>query len=114
MAWLTVTFATALCASGMALLFVSLFTKLQSAQNMGSFTILVLSAIGGSMVPRFMMPEVVSNIGWMTPNTWVLESYAAVLWRGEPLTAVATPLCALVGAGVVGLGLARLRFARAT
>lgn len=113
-AWLVITFATAFSASGIAVLFVSLFSNHQSAQNMGSFSILVLSAIGGSMVPRFMMPTAVSDLGWFTPNTWVLEAYAAVLWRGETLHAVAVPLGALLASGVFGLWLARVRLARAS
>jgi ABC-2 type transport system permease protein len=112
-AWLAVTFATAFSASGIALLFVSLFSSHQSAQNMGSFSILVLSAIGGSMVPRFMMPAAVSDMGWFTPNTWVLEAYAAVLWRGGAVHEMLVPLGALLVSGALGLWLARVRFARA-
>ena len=44
------------------------------------------------MVPRFFMPGWLQNIGWLTPNTWVLEAYSGVLSRDESLAAARLPL----------------------
>ena len=73
--------------------------------------ILIVSAIGGSMVPRFFMPPLMQSLGWLTPNTWGLEAYASVFWREAPLSALSVTLLLLTGAGLLGLALAR-RLAR--
>ena len=59
----------------------------QSHDVRGHILVLVMSAVGGSMVPRFLMPPELQGLGWFTPNTWVLEAYSAVFWQ-QPGTAV--------------------------
>jgi ABC-2 type transport system permease protein len=105
--WLVVTLMTAIACAGLSLGFVSLCATRQQAQDLGSFAILILSAIGGSMVPRFMMPSFIQDIGWLTPHTWVLESYAMVLWRGGDVASLAPPLLALGASGFAGVMVAR-------
>ena len=65
------------------------------AQTLSTAAILVMSAVGGSMVPRFFMPGWLQNVGWLTPNTWVLEVYSGILWRNESLAQLAFP-CAML------------------
>jgi ABC-2 type transport system permease protein len=105
--WALTTLAAAVSTAGIALLFVSLCRTKHQAQVLGNIVILVISALGGSMVPRFLMPPYVQDLGWITPNTWVLEAYASIFWRGEGLQEIAVPLFALAASGVVGLLSAR-------
>ena len=81
-------------------------TKRQ-AQTLANVAILVVSALGGSMVPRFFMPQVMQDLGWLTPNTWALEAYTAIFWRDEPLGSLVLPWSMLVAAAMVGLWVAR-------
>ena len=106
--WALTTLAAAISTAGIALMFVSLCRTKVQAQVLGNILILVISALGGSMVPRFLMPPYVQDLGWITPNTWVLEAYASIFWRGEGLGEIAVPLLALVLSGTVGLVSARL------
>ncbi len=110
--WALTTLAAAGSTAGIALLFVSLCRTKQQAQVLGNILILVISALGGSMVPRFLMPPYVQDIGWITPNTWVLEAYASTFWRGEGLQDIALPLFALVASGTIGLLSARFAVRR--
>jgi ABC-2 type transport system permease protein len=57
------------------------------------------------MVPRFFMPDWAQQLGWMTPNTWALEGYSAVFWRGESLVAVLPYCSVLAGFAAVSLAL---------
>lgn len=41
---------------------------------------LIMSAIGGSMVPRVFMPSWLLSLGWVTPNTWVIDGVTKLLW----------------------------------
>ncbi|MCC5811926.1 MAG: ABC transporter permease [Ectothiorhodospiraceae bacterium] len=102
--WLMTTLMAALAAAGLALaLCVSCSTR-QQAQTLSTFFVLILSAVGGSMVPRFMMPPWLQDLGWFTPNAWAIEAYQAVLWRGAPAAELLTAWAVLGGVGLAALG----------
>ena len=114
--WLLITAAAALGASGLALAVATVCTTKQQAQTASTFVVLVCSAVGGSMVPRFMMPETLQAIGRLTPNTWVIEAYYGAFWRQETLSDVTPEIVSLLAMAVVGTACAlvvsrrRLRF----
>ena len=57
------------------------------AQLSGFSTILILtmSALGGSMFPRFLMSETMQKFGLLTFNGWALDGYLKVFWRDAAL-----------------------------
>lgn len=105
--WLLTTLATAVCAAGLALGLVSICRTREQAQMLSTFVILVLAAIGGSMVPRFLMPAWLQTVGWFTPHAWVIEAYQGVLWRDAGLSQVYKAWGVLTAAGLAGLVLAQ-------
>lgn len=100
--WLLITVAAALGASGLALAVATACTTKQQAQTLSTFVVLICSAVGGSMVPRFMMPEFLQDIGRITPNTWAIEAYYGVFWRHETLSDVIPEIVSLVAMAAVG------------
>jgi ABC-2 type transport system permease protein len=102
-----VTLAAATAAAGIALALTSACSTARQAQTLTNVAILITSAIGGSMVPRFFMPQWVQDLGWLTPTTWALEAYTRVFWRAEPLVALTVPVSMLLAIGLLGLWLAR-------
>jgi ABC-2 type transport system permease protein len=100
--WLVITLAASLAAAGLAMLLATACTTRRQAQTVANTVILVISALGGSMVPRFFMPEALRDLGWLTPNTWALEAYSGIFWRQEPLTHLGLPIGLLAGIGVLG------------
>lgn len=105
--WAVTTVAASVAAAGMALVVALVCRTKRQAQTLANVAILILSALGGSMVPRFFMPPLLQNVGWLTPNTWALESYTAIFWRDEPATALILPWTMLLVAGIVGLWIAQ-------
>ena len=110
--WLLTTVFAAASAAGLALAFVSACSTRQQAASLGNFIILVMSAVGGSMVPRFLMPDFFQQLGWLTPNTWVLEAYRVTFWQDD-LTALAVPIGALAITAGGGLWVAKALTRRA-
>ncbi len=102
-AWALTTVAASAAAAGLGLAVASACTTKQQAQTISTFIVLVSSAIGGSMVPRFMMPPWLQDIGWYTPNAWAIEAYHGTLWRGEPLSGLMVELAWLAALGSVGV-----------
>jgi ABC-2 type transport system permease protein len=106
--WLIISLAASIACAGLAMLLATACATRRQAQTVANTVILVLSALGGSMVPRFLMPDVLKDLGWLTPNTWALEAYSGVFWRGESLLEVALPVSLLAAAGILGWLAARM------
>jgi ABC-2 type transport system permease protein len=105
--WSVTTLLASAAAAALALVIAAACQTKRQAQTLSNVAILVVSALGGSMVPRFFMPQFVQDLGWLTPNTWALEAYTATFWRDEPVDALLLPWTMLAGAAIVGLWLAR-------
>ena len=90
--WLVVSTGAALCAAGLALLFVSLCRSRRQAQSLGHILVLVIAAVGGSMVPRFLMPPAVQELGWLTPILVAQDVRRRNMSRGWVLVSLCVPI----------------------
>jgi ABC-2 type transport system permease protein len=73
--------------------------------------IMVMSAVGGSMFPRYMMPELMQKAGLFTINGWAIDGFQKVFWRDLPIPALRPQVSVLLGIGIVLFVLSR-RIAR--
>jgi ABC-2 type transport system permease protein len=107
--------ATVTCAVSLGLLFAAFGGSERQLAGIGSVTLLVMGMVGGCMVPRLALPDVMQTIGLGVPHGWALDGYHAVLVQpGTTLADVALPIAVLFGfaAGFAGLGVALFRFER--
>ena len=103
--------ATALASAGLGL---ALASSCKTRAQLGSLTtlvVLIMSALGGSMVPRFIMPELLQKIGLVTFNAWAIDGFSKIFWREEPVSHVWPQVLVLLGAAVLFFVIAR-RLAR--
>ncbi|MEO8190552.1 MAG: ABC transporter permease [Acidobacteriota bacterium] len=105
------TVVTALAASTFGLLLAALSRSRMQLVALSNMTVLAMSIVGGSMFPRFMMPEFMQKIGLLTLNAWAIDGFQKVFWREEPLTHLWPQVLVLSAISVVFFALAR-RIAR--
>ena len=92
--------ATALACSAFGLLLASAARTRAQLGAISTLAVLSISALGGSMFPRFLMPEGLQKAGLVLFNAWAIEGFTDVFWRNEPLTALALPVAVLAAWGV--------------
>lgn len=78
------TIATAAAAAGFALCLATLCRTRAQLSGLAVVLVLVMSALGGSMFPRFLMPENLQAAGRFTFNAWALDGYRKVFWYEIP------------------------------
>lgn len=105
------TIATSFAVASFGMLLASMTHTRAQLGAVSTLIILTMSAVGGSMFPRFLMPETMKKAGYLTLNAWAIDGYTKVFWRDEPISHLGPQVCVLVGAGIVIFLIAR-RFAR--
>ena len=88
--------ATAAAASSFGLLLASLCRSRGQLSGISTVLVLSMSAVGGSMFPRYLMSETMQKVGLLTFNGWALDGFIKVLWRDAPLTELVPQLAVLL------------------
>jgi ABC-2 type transport system permease protein len=102
---------TAAAASAFGLMLATLARTRAQLSGMGTILILTMSALGGSMFPRFLMSETMQKVGLLTFNAWALDGYLKVFWRDAPVWQLWPQVLVLSLIAAALLSLARI-FAR--
>ncbi len=102
------TFFTAGAAAGFGLVLATLCKSRQQLGGLSTILILTQSALGGSMFPRFLMPENIKKLGNFTFNAHALDGYQAVFWRDARLIELWPHVAVLAALTAVFLTVARL------
>jgi len=102
------TVVTSAAAASFGLLLATLCKTRGQLNGLSIILVLTMSALGGSMVPRYVMSESMRELGKWTFNAWALDGYDKVFWRDLPVSALAPQLGMLMLTGIAFLLLARL------
>jgi ABC-2 type transport system permease protein len=74
---------------------------------LSTLVILIMSSIGGSMFPRFLMPEAMQKAGLLTINAWAIDGFTKVFWRDEPVTHLWPQVAVLLATATILFVIAR-------
>jgi ABC-2 type transport system permease protein len=79
-----ITVFTSAGASAFGILLGSICRSRAQLNGISTVTILVMSAFGGSMAPRYAMSDFFDTVGLFTFNGWAIDGYLKVLWSTDP------------------------------
>ncbi|XQY92752.1 ABC transporter permease [Metabacillus sp. HB246100] len=85
--------------SCLGMLIAALFKTDSQISGWSVLLALTLAALGGTMVPLFIMPDVMQQIALITPHAWALNGYQDLLVRGLGVESVLGNALALFGFG---------------
>jgi ABC-2 type transport system permease protein len=107
-----VSLALAATATGLGVLVAALGRSDTQIGGLTSLLTLTMSAVGGCMVPSFVMPGFMQTLARLTPHGWAMQGFQDVLVRGYGLAGVVPEAGALLGfaAAFFLIGVWRFRF----
>ncbi|MGB6687261.1 MAG: ABC transporter permease [Terracidiphilus sp.] len=102
---------TALAVAAFGMLLASVCHTRAQLGALSTLLILTMSAIGGSMFPRYLMSEAMQKAGLFTINAWAIDGFTKVFWRDQPVSTLWPQVSVLLAVGIVLFAIAR-RLAR--
>jgi ABC-type multidrug transport system permease subunit len=93
--------STSFAVSSMGIFLAAIAKTRQQAHNLSTIVILVMSAVGGSMIPLFIMPPVLQKIALLSVNYWGIQGFYDLFWRSLPLEAILPKILVLMGIGFI-------------
>ncbi len=105
---LLVSLGLSLSAIGVSMLIAVLVDSVEQATTIGGIINILFGAIGGIMVPKFVMPDFMQTFSNVSPMSWGLEGFLDIFLRGLGMEAVLYETAALAGFGLVALSIAAL------
>jgi ABC-2 type transport system permease protein len=99
--------STAFAVGAFGMLLASVCRTRAQLGALSTLVILVMSSVGGSMFPRFLMPEAMQKAGLLTINAWAIDGFTKVFWRDQPVSDLWPQVSVLLMVGVALFAIAR-------
>ena len=100
--------AVSLAALGYGLLVSVVARTTEHAVVLGGGGIIIMAAIGGIMVPTYVMPDIMQTVAHWSPKGWAVSGFQNLLLNQYELSQIANELGKLTAFGLTALGLAAL------
>lgn len=110
LALLGMLFAISFAAICLGLFVASLVKSQAQASTFGPMLNIFMAAIGGIMVPTFVMPSAMQTLSQFSPMNWALEGFLNVLIRGGNLSSIRVQVAQLLALAFTALILAYFIF----
>ena len=109
--WIVLT-AVSLVTTGFGILMASLIRDFVTLSSVTNLTVIILAAMGGALIPVFLLPTWLQRISPITPHYWAMEAIQRLIVLNDGFSDVLIQVGVLVGfaAAFLGVGLLRFRF----
>jgi ABC-2 type transport system permease protein len=104
---------SALCFVGIMMFLSTLGKTQQSVAGAGWAILLVMSMLGGGMIPLIAMPGWMRAVASFSPVKWAVLSMEGAIWRGFGFREMLLPSAILLAVGAAGFALGVVRLRRA-
>ncbi|MCT4603096.1 MAG: ABC transporter permease [Marinifilum sp.] len=91
----------AIACSSFGIFMASVCKSRKQVESLSTLIILVISALGGSMMPLFFMPAIMKKLAVVSVNYWAMEGFFDIFWRQLPLVDILPKMLILLGIGAV-------------
>jgi len=105
-----ISFALAAAANGLGLLVAALGKTEAQVNGLSVLLAITLSALGGMMVPTFIMPDLMKTLSLFTPHAWALAGYHDIIIRGLGTKDILSEMFVLLGFASIFFVIALWRF----
>jgi len=92
--------STAFSCATFGIFIASIAKTRKQVESYSTLIILIMSAIGGSMVPLFIMPAIMQKIAIVSVNYWGIQGFYDIFWRHLAIGDVAIRATVLIGIGL--------------
>ncbi len=93
--------STAFACSSFGIFLAAVCSSRKQVESLSTIVILIMSAIGGSMVPLFIMPSFMQQIAILSVNYWSINGFYDIFWRELPIGSVSINALILLGIGII-------------
>ena len=113
-AWLLLpmTFSVSVLAISFALFVATLVKTTEQASATGGLSNIIFAAIGGIMVPTFVMPEMMQSFARLSPMNWGLEGFLEIILREGSFTSITPFIIKLLVFAIVFFSIALINYQR--
>lgn len=92
--------SSAIACSSFGIFMASICKSRKQVESLSTLIILVLSALGGSMMPMIFMPAFMQKIAVISVNYWAMDGFFDIFWRQLPIIDVIPNVLVLLGIGI--------------
>ena len=94
---------TAVACSSFGVLLSAIVTTKKQADSLGTIIILFMSAVGGSMIPLYIMPSFMQDAAVISVNYWSIQGFYDIFWRKTGIESIMQNVLVLGGVTVIVL-----------
>jgi ABC-2 type transport system permease protein len=103
---------TVAAASSFGIFLASLSRSYRQVEGLGTLIVLVMSALGGSWFPLFLMPRFMQKLGHFTFNAWAMDGYQEIFFRGGGISDILLEIFVLSAICLVTITISVVIFSR--